>query len=67
MLQHMASVSLLGMDTESSWLGDDGSVTVVLSFMVPGVAPSGSGGVAQMAWWMYGAVWMQLLVACSCL
>ncbi|KAF6264404.1 hypothetical protein COO60DRAFT_1457557 [Scenedesmus sp. NREL 46B-D3] len=43
MLQHMAAVSLLGLDTESSWLGDDGSVTVVLSFMAPGVPASDSG------------------------
>ncbi|KAF6251753.1 hypothetical protein COO60DRAFT_1644678 [Scenedesmus sp. NREL 46B-D3] len=42
MLQHMAAVSLLGLDTESSRLGDDGSVTVVLSFMAPGVPASGS-------------------------
>jgi hypothetical protein len=44
MLQHMAAVSLIGMDTESSWLGN-GSVTVVLSFMVPAVAPSDSGAI----------------------
>jgi hypothetical protein len=43
MLQHMAAVPLLGLDTESSWLGSDGSVTVVLSFMAPGVPASGAG------------------------
>jgi hypothetical protein len=46
MLQHMAAVPLLGLDTESSWLGSDGSVTVVLSFMAPGVPASGAGRVA---------------------
>jgi hypothetical protein len=47
MLQHMAAVSLLGLDTESSWLGDsDGSVTVVLSFMAPAVPASGAGELA---------------------
>ncbi|WIA08380.1 hypothetical protein OEZ85_007819 [Tetradesmus obliquus] len=42
MLQHMAAVSLLGMDTESSWLGEGASVTVVLSFMAPAVPGRGT-------------------------
>lgn len=43
MLQHMAAVWLIGLDTESSWLGSD-KVVVLLAFMVPGAAAQGAGG-----------------------